>query len=139
MSRIMGKLQTVFVVVNVVLILATFVALPIGRAASRNDGQFIFTDVENFTTWPSGWNFMLSWLSPIWTIGGIDSCVHMAEEASNATLAVPFGILMSIGACWVLGFFCVIVLAACMSPDLESVLESPFGQPMAQVRSTLYY
>ena len=40
---------------------------------------------------------------------------------------------MSIGACWILGFIIMIVLAACMSPDLESLLGSPFGQPMAQI------
>jgi amino acid transporter len=76
---------------------------------------------------------MLSWLSPIWTIGGFDSCVHMSEEAANAAKAVPYGILMSIGSCWILGWIIMIVLAACMSPDLSSLLESPFGQPMAQI------
>ncbi len=76
---------------------------------------------------------MLSWLSPIWTIGAFDSCVHMSEEASNATKAVPYGILMSIGSCWLFGWICCIVIAACINPDLESVVGSPFGQPMAQI------
>lgn len=40
---------------------------------------------------------MLAWLSPIWTIGGFDSCVHMAEEAANAAKAVPYGIMMPTG------------------------------------------
>ena len=44
----------------------------------------------------------------------------------------PFGILMSIGSCWFLGFIIVIVLAACINPDLSSVTGSKFGQPMAQ-------
>ena len=94
MSKIMGKLQTVFVVMNFILIAATIIALPIGARHRRNDGSFIFTHVENLTTWPTGWAFMLSWLSPIWTIGAFDSCVHMSEEAANATKAVvcwPFG------------------------------------------------
>ena len=59
----------------------------------------------------------------------------MSEEAANATKAVPYGILMSIGSCWFFGFIIMIVLAACISPDLESVLGSSFGQPMAQVCS----
>jgi amino acid transporter len=57
----------------------------------------------------------------------------MSEEAANATKAVPYGILMSIGSCWLFGFVLVIVLAACMSPDLESLVGSKFGQPMAQI------
>ena len=45
---------------------------------SRNDGHFIFAEVDNLTTWPTGWAFMLAWLSPIWTIGAFDSCVSPA-------------------------------------------------------------
>jgi len=76
---------------------------------------------------------MLAWLSPIWTIGAFDSCVHMSEEASNATRAVPYGIMMSIGSCWIFGFIVLIVITACMSQDLNHILSSPFGQPMAQI------
>lgn len=136
LSKIMGKLQIVFVVMNFVLILATILALPIGRATRglpRNDASYIFGQTANLSTWPTGWAFMLSWMSPIWTIGAFDSCVHMSEEAANASRAVPYGILMSIGSCWLFGFICCIVIAACMSQDLDSILSSPFGQPMAQI------
>jgi amino acid transporter len=132
LANIMGKLQTVFVVMNFVLIFATIIALPIGQT-NRNSAAYIFTHVENLTTWPAGWAFMLSWLSPIWTIGAFDSAIHISEEADNATKAVPFGIFFSIGACWLFGWICCIVIAACMSQDLEHILASPFGQPMAQI------
>lgn len=53
--------------------------------------------------------------------------------ASKLTkLGQPFGILMSIGSCWFFGFIILIVIAACINPDLSSVIQSPFGQPMAQ-------
>lgn len=65
-SKVMGKLQTAFVVMNFVLIFATIIALPIGRSNSRNDGAWIFATTANLTTWPTGWAFMLAWLSPIW-------------------------------------------------------------------------
>ncbi|KAF2087162.1 gaba permease [Saccharata proteae CBS 121410] len=133
LSKVMGKLQTVFVVANFVLIFASIIALPIGRGNKRNDASFIFGTTDNLTTWPTGWAFMLSWLSPIWTIGAFDSCVHLAEEAANATKAVPYGILMSIGSCWLFGWIINIVLAACINPDLDAVLNSDFGQPMAQI------
>lgn len=133
LSKIMGKLQTVFSVANFLLIFITIIALPIGRANQRNDAKYIFANTTNLTTWPTGWAFMIAWLSPIWTIGAFDSCVHMSEEAANATRAVPYGILMSIGSCWLFGWICCIVIAACMNPDSEAVLGSPFGQPMAQI------
>lgn len=72
LAGIMGRMQTVFVVLNFVLIIATIIALPIGQK-DRNSASYIFSHTENLTTWPNGWAFMLAWLSPIWTIGGFDS------------------------------------------------------------------
>ncbi|KAF2756830.1 putative GABA-specific permease [Pseudovirgaria hyperparasitica] len=133
LSKVMGKLQTVFVVVNFALILATIVVLPVGRWSERNAAKWVFTHTDNLTSWPSGWAFMLSWMSPIWTIGAFDSCVHISEEASNAPKAVPYGILMSIGCCWLFGWILCIVIATCMSQDLVSVVGTSYGQPMAQI------
>lgn len=134
---IVSKSTTKLRVQNIALILSTIIALPVGMANKRNDGHFIFATVENLTTWPTGWAFMLAWLSPIWTIGAFDSCVHMSEEASNAAKAVPLGILSSIGMCWGLGFVIVIVLAACIDPNIENVLGSSFGQPVSTPRVCL--
>jgi amino acid transporter len=133
LAKVMGKLQTVFVIANFILIAASIIALPIGRSGQRNDAKFIFGTTGNLTTWPVGFAWFLSWLSPIWTIGGFDSCVHMSEEAANATKAVPYGILMSIGSCWIFGWIICIVLAACMDPDIESVLGTAYGTPIAQI------
>jgi amino acid transporter len=75
----------------------------------------------------------------------------MSEEAANATKAVPYGkksaspfppdqklmilegILMSIGSCWLFGWIICIVIAACINPDLESVLGTAYGTPIAQI------
>ncbi|KAL9104928.1 MAG: hypothetical protein Q9163_000173 [Psora crenata] len=115
LSRIMGKLQSVSVVMNFILIFATIIALPIGAKDRPNDGRYIFAQMENLTSWPVGWTFMLAWLSPIWTIGA------------------PFGILMSVGSGWFFGFIIMIVLAATINPDLSAITGSNFGQPMAQI------
>jgi hypothetical protein len=68
---------------NLILIFATMIALPIGKHATRNDAKYIFAHTENLTTWPTGWTFMLAWMSPIWTIGDFDSCVHISEEGMS--------------------------------------------------------
>ncbi|KAG2412720.1 hypothetical protein HFD88_010277 [Aspergillus terreus] len=135
-ARIMPKIQSACIFTNVGLVLATVLALPIGKAVRGgeiNSGAYVFGHVENLTTWPTGWAFMLAWLSPIWTIGAFDSCVHMSEEATHAARAVPLGILWSCGLCGVLGFLSLAVIAAVINVDLESVLGSAFGQPMAQI------
>lgn len=136
-GRVMHHLQTWFVVANFALIIATIIALPVSmrlRNIPINSASYVFSYSINETTWPSGWAFMLSWLSPIWTIGAFDSCVHMSEEAKNPTKAVPIGILASIGGCWIFGFLVTAVLAACAGNNFEDILGTPFGQPIAQVR-----
>ena len=40
---------------------------------------------------------------------------------------------MSIGSCWFFGLIINIVLAATINPDVSTVLESKYGQPMAQI------
>jgi amino acid transporter len=92
MQRWINKLQTISVVMNLILIAATMIALPVGKhlASERNSAKYIFTQTENFTTWPTGWAFMLAWMSPIWTIGDFDSCVHMSEEGQLVPTPVRF-------------------------------------------------
>ncbi|KAI9924415.1 GABA-specific high-affinity permease [Aspergillus wentii] len=132
----MPKIQSACIVSNVGLVLATVIALPIGKAMNNppvNPGAYVFGHLDNLTTWPTGWAFMLAWLSPIWTIGAFDSCVHMSEEATHAARAVPLGIIWSTGMCGVLGFVSLIIIAAVVDTDISAVLDSKFGQPMAQI------
>ncbi|KAM3160865.1 GABA-specific permease [Lachancea thermotolerans] len=133
-----SKLQTVSILANVGLIVLFFIVLPIGVANTKglnfNDGSFIFGKWQNETSWPDGWQFMMAGLQPaIWTIGAFDSCIHMSEEAKNATKAVPVGIISSIGVCWILGFIVCIVIAACMGPNIDAILESSYGSPLPQI------
>ncbi|KAJ5176606.1 GABA-specific permease [Penicillium canariense] len=135
-GRIMPRIQTICIFLNIGLVIATAIALPVGKSKNAppvNSGAYVFGDVENLTTWPSGWAFMLSWLSPIWTIGAFDSCVHMSEEATHAARAVPLGIITSTGMCGILGFLSMAIIAAGMNQDIEAILSSKFGQPMAQI------
>lgn len=133
-TNIMSRLQGFCIVTNMVVLIVTCIALPIGKGTENlNSGTFVFGDLENLSGWPKGWNFILSWLSAIWTIGAFDSCVHMAEEASNASVAVPFGIIGSISMCGLLGFIVLAIIAACMNPDVTATLTTSTGQPMAQI------
>lgn len=135
-NRFLSQLQTACIVLNMILVVLICIALPVGVSKQErglNSGSFVFGDTTNLYDWQYGWSFLLSWMSAIWTIGAFDSCIHMSEEASNAATAVPLGICMSIGMCAVLGFVIQAVLAACVKPDLISTVETPVGQPMAQL------
>ncbi|KAJ5562539.1 hypothetical protein N7461_001300, partial [Penicillium sp. DV-2018c] len=135
-GRIMPKIQSACIFLNIALVLATVIALPVGKSKNNppiNPGSYVFGEVQNLTAWPTGWAFIMAWLSPIWTIGAFDSCVHMSEEATHAARAVPLGIISSTGLCGILGFVSLAVIASSMSTDIEGILNSKFGQPMAQV------
>ncbi|KAJ5101344.1 hypothetical protein NUU61_003566 [Penicillium alfredii] len=135
-GRLMHRIQTLCIYANIALVVATVIALPVGkvtRGESLNSGKFVFGHVENQTTWPTGWAFMLAWLAPIWSIGSFDSCVHMSEEAMHAAKAVPLGIIWSAGSAFVLGFLVLSVMAATMNPDVSKTINTKFGQPMAQI------
>ncbi|ANB13611.1 Uga4p [Sugiyamaella lignohabitans] len=133
-TRVMSRLQTFCIVINMLVIVITVIAVPIG--AKNHDalqsGHHVFTDTTNLTDWPYAWTWFLSWMSAIWTIGAFDSCVHLSEEATNAATAVPFGIILSISMCGVLGFAILAVLFASIK-DVQAVLATTTGQPMAQI------
>ncbi|KAF3177185.1 GABA-specific high-affinity permease [Orbilia oligospora] len=131
-SKIMAKLQVMFMVANVLLIAVTLIVLPVGKR-NTNSAEWIFTHSENLSGWPAIWTFFLAWMCPIWSVGGFEACIHLSEEAQNATTAVPWGIMGSCGLSWILGTVIMIVFASSMTTDLESLLDSPLGQPVAQI------
>ncbi|QEU61679.1 hypothetical protein KDRO_E05580 [Kluyveromyces lactis] len=137
-SKITAKLQTFSIIANVFLIILFFIVLPIGVSRSDkvsfNKASYIFGDVQNLTDWNTGWSWCINGLTPaIWTIGAYDSCLHMAEEAKDARRAVPIGIVASISSCWILGWLICIVILACMNPDVNAIVNSPYGQGITQV------
>lgn len=135
-GKIMPKIQSACIFLNVTLVVATVIALPIGKTETNppvNSASYVFGQVENYTSWPTGWTFIMAWLSPIWTIGAFDSCVHMSEEATHASRAVPLGIISSSGLCGILGFLSLAVIAASMDKNIDGILGTKYGQPMTQV------
>src|SRR5271167_1552000 len=91
-------------------------------------------DLHSLSVFSSKIRYLLSaWLTPVWSIGGFDACVHISEEASNASTAVPWAIAGAISCAGLLGWLCIIVIVACMGTDIASHLASPYGQPMASI------
>ncbi len=135
-SKHAARLQTISAISNTTLIIIYLIALPVGTYKNVhyfNSGKFIFGKIENFSDWPTGFQFCLSMMTAIWTIGAFDSCVHMSEEAKNASFGVPIGITGSISICGVLGFIIIICTNSCITQDITTILETETGFPMAQI------
>jgi len=59
-TRILARMQNVFVIANFAIIIATFVALPAATPKDqRNSASFIFGDWENLNGWVNGFAFIL--------------------------------------------------------------------------------
>ncbi|KAL7284284.1 hypothetical protein ACG7TL_001567 [Trametes sanguinea] len=133
-TSVVARLQGVYVVLNILLILAIIIALPAATPPEfKNTASFAFKGFVNFSGWPNGFAFVLSFLAPLWTIGGFDGPLHISEEANNARTAVPWAIVSAVGIAGVLGWVINVVLAFCMGTDMESILANPIGQPMATI------
>ncbi|KZT66736.1 amino acid transporter [Daedalea quercina L-15889] len=133
-TRVLARLQTVYVVLNVLLCLAVIIALPAATPKEyRNTASYAFGNFTNLNGWTDGYAFILSFLAPLWTICSFDSSVHISEEASNAATAVPWAIVYAIGIAGVLGWAINVALAFCMGTDVDGILSSSVGQPMAQI------
>ncbi|KAF7294711.1 Gaba permease [Mycena indigotica] len=131
-TTVLARLQTVYVILNVVLCIVVIVALPAATPAEfKNTASFALGGLSNLNGWPQSYTFILSFLAPLWTICSFDSSVHISEEASNAATAVPWAIVWAIGIAGLLGWAINISLAFCMGTDLAALYDSP--QPMATI------
>ncbi|KAJ8454180.1 hypothetical protein ONZ51_g13181 [Trametes cubensis] len=133
-TSVVARLQGVFVVLNILLCLAVIIAVPAATPAEfKNTASYAFGGFANFYGWPNGFAFILSFLAPMWTVGGFDAPVHISEEASNARTVVPWAIVSSVGIAGLLGWVINVVIAFYMGTDLEGIMANPIGQPMATV------
>lgn len=131
-TEVLARLQTVYVILNVILCLVVVIALPAATPSEfKNTASFALAEFVNLDGWPNGFAFILSFLAPLWTICSFDACVHISEEASNAATAVPWAIVNAIGIGGILGTAINISLAFCMGTDLQALVDS--DQPMATI------
>ncbi|KAA1473606.1 APC amino acid permease [Dentipellis sp. KUC8613] len=133
-AKYFARLQNLYMLINIALCFIVLIGLPIATSSeSRNTAKFAFGDFQNLNGWPDGYAFILSFLSPLWAVGLFDPCIHISEEAVNASVAVPWALLSSVLVSGIFGWAINVVLAFNMGTDLQSIIDSPIGQPMAAI------
>ncbi|KAI9434902.1 amino acid/polyamine transporter I [Lactarius indigo] len=135
-TNVLARLQNAYAALGMLLCPAVIIAPP--AATPRELKNSTSYAPGNFTNWAStpnsyGFAFILSFLAPLWTVCSFDPAVHISEEASNAAIAVPWGITWAIGMGGVLGRVAVATLVFCTGQDPGGIMNSSFGLPMAQI------
>jgi choline transport protein len=128
------KLPMVEGMVLIIHIVGFFaVLIPLWILAPRNPAKEVFTEFLNLGGWSTtGVAFMVGLLSPIYTLIGADSAVHMSEEIKDASLVLPRAIMWAAGINGTLGFIMIITFCFCLGSVFD-IIDTPTGYPFIQV------
>lgn len=133
-TSIVAKLQFVYALMNVLLCLAIIILLPVATPQEfKNPASYAFGGFTNLGSWPNGFAFLLSFLAPLWTVCGFDTSLHLSEEASNAKVSVPIALIAGTFSAAIIGWAINITIAFQMGTDIDGIMNSPIGQPMAAI------
>lgn len=128
------KLPMVEIMVLVIHLLGFFaILIPLWVLAPHNSSSEVFTEFLNLGGWSTtGLAFMVGLLSPVYTLIGADSAVHMSEEIKDASIILPRAIMWAAGVNGSLGFVMVITFCFTLG-DVLDILQTPTGYPFIQV------
>lgn len=113
----------------------------LAKAPKRQSASFVFRQFLDGTGADGvGWGersshayvAVIGILMAQYTLTGFDASAHMTEETHNAAMSGSIGIIMAIGVSALLGWFLLLGLLFSIQ-DLPTTLDSPTGQPVAQI------
>ena len=133
-TRFLGWLNIVGTIANMIVLIIFVIWLPVGsiNTPKTNPNSVVWTGIENGTEWPSGFAFLMGFLSVIWTMSGYDAPFHLSEECSNANIASPRAIVMTAQLGLYLGWAIILAIAYTVK-DVTEVVAGPYGQPMGSL------
>ncbi|KAM0176219.1 hypothetical protein ACHAPF_005085 [Botrytis cinerea] len=135
-TKFVGALNTVGTVTNLIVLLIFVIWFPAGSISEpkTNPSSVVWTSegVVNGTEWPTGFAFLMGFLSVIWTLAGYDAPFHLSEECSNANIAGPRAIVMTAQLGLWLGWAIILVIAYTVK-DIQDVVSGEYGQPMGSL------
>ncbi|EKV10439.1 GABA permease, putative [Penicillium digitatum PHI26] len=109
------------------------ILIPLTYMADHGTPKEVFTKFLNMGEFPSqGLSFFVGMVGCMFAFAGGDAAVHMSEEITNAAVAVPTSIMLSVLINGSLGFGMLIAMLFC-SGDLGSSLNSPTGYPFLAI------
>ncbi|KAB8236438.1 amino acid/polyamine transporter I [Aspergillus alliaceus] len=87
------------------------VLVPMVYLSNHNTAEQVFTEFLNEGQWPTqGLSFFIGIIGHVFSFAGGDAAVHLSEEITNATVAVPCSLMLTVLINGVLGFSMLIAL-----------------------------
>ncbi|KIH92615.1 amino acid permease [Sporothrix brasiliensis 5110] len=125
-----GRLPIVEGTVLVVHVLGFFAVLvPLWVLAPRSTPADVFGTFGNLGGWDTtGLAFMVGLLSPVYTLIGADSTVHMSEEVRDASRVLPRAIMWAATINGSMGWVMLITFCFTMGGVLD-IVDTPTGYP----------
>ncbi|KAL7622778.1 hypothetical protein AAE478_006457 [Parahypoxylon ruwenzoriense] len=107
--------------------------IPLLYLAKRVDAAEVFTKWNNGGEWPStSLAFFVGIITNVGTFIGADGAVHMAEETQNASIVIPWNIVITVFFNGLLGFGMTLTTLFCMG-DLDSAMQTSMHYPFIQI------
>ncbi|MCJ1378935.1 hypothetical protein MMC17_002034 [Xylographa soralifera] len=133
-TKFIGRLNVAGTVANIIALVIFVIWMPVGsiNTPKTNSNEFVWTEIINGTEWPSGFAFMMGFLSVIWTMSGYDAPFHLSEECSNANIASPRAIVLTAQLGLYLGWAVILVIAYTVQ-NIPDVVDGQYGQPMGSL------
>lgn len=124
--------ENIVLCIHLIGFVAVFITLWVKGKPYTPTSQ-VFSGLLNFGGWNStGLSFMVGLLSPVYTLLGADSAVHMSEEIKDASRVLPKAIMLAATVNGTLGWIMTITLCFVLG-NLEADLYSATGYPFIQV------
>ncbi|KAB8230417.1 putative amino acid permease [Aspergillus alliaceus] len=130
--RLLSAVEVMGGIIHIVFFPAVLVTLIV--LGSRNSSEFVWTYFENQM---SGWHndgviWSVGLLTAVYTLGGFDGVVHMAEEVKDARRTVPRSMVYSVLINGVVALGFTIGLMYTMG-SFEDALNTPTGYPILAI------
>ncbi|KAE8352491.1 amino acid/polyamine transporter I [Aspergillus coremiiformis] len=131
-GRFLPRFEGTVLIFHILGFFAVLVPLT-SMADQKASAEEVFTSFINQGHWPStALSVFIGLAGPVFAFAGGDAAVHMVEEMTNATTAVPLSLMLSVLINGSMGFGMLIALYFCLG-GIETALASPSGVPFFSI------
>ncbi|GAA6010314.1 hypothetical protein JCM11491_006263 [Sporobolomyces phaffii] len=133
--KLLAHLNRVSIALHSVGVASIVIAL-LAKAPTHRTAKEVFGTFNDASGWSEraspAYVAITGILLSQYTMTGFDASAHMSEETANAASAAPKGVLMSVAASAVFGFFVLVSFLFCIQ-DFDGTIDPAAGNPVLQI------